>query len=268
MKKQVTIPHSLPSIVPVVHFARMHKKICLVEIYPNSYQIKGTARYSWLKDADIPHVRDLKEVSLLNLAHKDLKQKRKIARIAEDLEKRSKKQEPLWTFWSKDFVNPEIALAELIRVINRAVKNFPEPCYRNSLQKDLAEKVYSAKDKWLKQNKHNIVYHCVSAIFPYYYIDWDELHSMRNWTGEWQDSEDYLVRGENRFYLYLLNISGQEYNFHSKLKLFPDSPIDLSQHGSALPLSEPLIISDLQTYITLANYIIAKIDFNKLKPTI
>jgi hypothetical protein len=116
----------------------------------------------------------------------------------------------------------KIALARLIRYINKYAKTFPKYKHQSDSHKEQLGLIYSLKDDWILQNKENCIEHCKSSEEYQCYVDWEQLNNWRYATGEWQDSDDFLVEKTITFYAYVFSIEGEEFRFHSKQALFPE----------------------------------------------
>jgi hypothetical protein len=229
---------------------------------------KESALDSVYGDADVsvknPHYRSgapmrlyvLHRVEALELVHGDaLMRKRKS-------KKECKPSKPAltgadyWRSWVGDSESVDIALAELIRYVNRYIKTFPRYKHQTNGQRALVEAGYAVKDSWIRRNKDKCVGSCKSLEETHTWFEYDYEYS-----DDYDDYDDYdegRKRSETvRFYAYTFNIDGREYRFHSKVCLFEKdrkSKVNADAMGSAIPLSTSEMVIKLKDAIAAAKF--------------
>lgn len=155
--------------------------------------------------------------------------------------------ESLWKRWSEGRNSQDLALAELIRYLNRYAKRYPKYQQQSRRQKLLQSLIYQAKDEWLMRHSDCIVDAVLVQSFHNSWVDWNELHLMATATGEWQDEDDYTYSESQYLYAYVLLVEGQEFRFHSFKKLQGDCPKKEEAIGRAEPLPDSeIILNDVQ----------------------
>lgn len=159
------------------------------------------------------------------------------------------KAQPLLDKWCQPHPCREIAIAELVRYVNKFVKRFPKYKHLSKKDKKKIDTTYQLKDIWLKQNQSAIVSAIQTAKFTNEWIDWDAFHWDKAFSHKWIDIDDYTHKITTQFFAYTLIIQGQEYRFHSKTKLMDDYTVDFDQHGRSSPLADEEITMPLEDAI-------------------
>lgn len=177
-----------------------------------------------------------------------------------------------------------IALGRLIRYLNKYGKTFPKYKQRSKSQQKAVELIYSLKDSWILKNKENCIAHCKSSEESHYYVDWEELHYWQWSLGEWQDTEDYMIKETTSFYAYVFCIEGEEFRFHSMQVLFDEdkeahpnwnsegSTEALKENEKIVPLSQAcamaaILLDEWEKYSGKIRSMIGKKQKNRLLKT-
>lgn len=147
-----------------------------------------------------------------------------------------------WEIWQQDYPTEAIALAELIRYINRLIKRYPQTkSDRNVTQQRLVGMGYSVKDLWIVNNRFAITEASISKHERRTFTDWAALYDFRRMTGEWQDEDDFAHQVDFKLFAYTLDIDGVIYRFHSHQEVLVDgleAKLDPASNGRAMALQD------------------------------
>ena len=108
-----------------------------------------------------------------------------------------------WNVWKNNYDNDTIALAELIKYINRYSKRYPPHKQRNRRENKLISYIYLLKEDWCRKNQKSIIEAYQSAEFTSTQTDSDDLKETEKITEKSQESEDLISHKITRFYFYV-----------------------------------------------------------------
>jgi hypothetical protein len=141
----------------------------------------------------------------------------------------------LWLEFSQNYKSEAIALAESIRLLNKWVKNI-------DLSKNIQSQIYLIKDEWMKKHEQYLTRFYVSDISGH--------------------SENF-----KHLYAYEFCIDGENFCFHSYLKLRENAKIYLTKHGSSKEFSNEeirLLENELPLFINMVQNQLQSIQITKL----
>lgn len=243
-------------ITPVTYLCKVGNHLKTLEIRPDGYRFLKQYQRCTKKQSKIIGPKLAAELNLeWRSSHTDINELVAFRRIRKKHRKQVKietKKRAISGFYSvaeaslskwmtfNEDKNVDVALAELVRVCNKISKIFPKYKERSDYQNSMVETIYELKDHWIENfNEYGatLTSAVMSAEFTNSYIDWDLLHHMRDITGEWQDSDDYLTNETTTFYAYEFNVADNIFRFHSQTCLVPNCPKDTSKHSATDPIS-------------------------------